>query len=85
MSRKADEYVIGVLFTYVDHTEIKFVTSEDNFKNVCYWEDGKEAKAFSKEHAKDTAYCLCMNGFVAVPMLKADYLTLSNAEKKEEK
>ena len=84
MSRK-EEYVIGVLFTYEDHTEIKFVTNEDNVKKVCYWEDGKEAKTFSKEHAKDTAYALCVNGFVAVPMLKADYLTLSNVEKKEAK
>ena len=41
---------------------------------------------FSKEYAKDLAFGLCMNGYVAIPMLKADYLNLGNPNiEREEK
>ena len=33
---------------------------------------------FAKDYAKDLAWGLCVNGHAAIPMLKADYLNLTN-------
>ena len=78
MARKAEEYVVGVLFAYEDRTEIKYVTNVDISTKVAYWEDGKEAKIFSKDWASDLAWALCVNGNPAIPMIKPDYLDLRN-------
>ena len=45
MARKADEYVVGILFAYEDRTEIKYVTEIDMQTKFAKWEDGKEAKS----------------------------------------
>ena len=47
MARKAEEYVVGILFPYKDRTEIKYVTSVSSEHKVAKW-DGKEAMTFSK-------------------------------------
>lgn len=83
MARKTDKYVIGILFAYEDRTEIKYVTKSDNIEKISYWEDGKEAMTFSKDDAKYLAWALTINGNPAIPMLKPDYITLKNPEKKE--
>lgn len=83
MARKAEQYVIGILLSYKDRTEIKYVTSIQTEPKVAHWEDGETAMTFSKDYAKDLAFGLCMNGYVAVPMLKADYLNLRNPESEE--
>ena len=46
--------------------------------------DGKEAKIFSKDWAKDLAWALCLNGNPAIPMIKPNYLDLVNPKKKED-
>ena len=84
MARKADVYVVGILFTYEDRTEIKYVTEIDMETKYAKWEAGKEAKIFSKDWAKDLAWALSLNGNPAIPMLKADYLDLRNPEKERE-
>ena len=89
MARKAEEYVIGILFPYEERTEIKYVTSILNEVKVAKWEDGKEAMTFlSKAYAKDLAWALSFNGNPAIVMLKESYLTLKNpntVENKEDK
>lgn len=80
MARKAEQYVIGILFSTATETKIKYVTSVQTQPKVAKWEDGKEAMTFSKDYAKDVAFGLCVNGHVAVPILKADYLELINPE-----
>ena len=77
MARKAEKYVIGVLFPYKDRTEIKYVTSVSSEHKVAKW-DGKEAMTFSKAYAKDLAWGLTLNGNPAIIMLKESYLNLSN-------
>ena len=77
MARKAEKYVIGVLFPYQDRTEIKYVTSVSSEHKVAKW-DGKEAMTFSKAYAKDLAWGLTLNGNPAIIMLKESYLNLSN-------
>ena len=84
MARKAEQYVIGILLSYEDRTEIKYVTSVQTEPKVAKWEDGKDAMIFSKDYAKDLAFGLCMNGYAAVVMIKPDYLDLRNPESKEE-
>ena len=84
MARKAEEYVVGILFAYEDRTEIKYVTSIDTQTKVAHWEDGKEAKIFSKDWAKDLAWALCLNGNAAIPMIKPNYLDLVNPDKEKE-
>ena len=84
MARKAEQYVIGILLSYEDRTEIKYVTSVQTEPKVAKWDDGKEAMTFSKDYAKDLAFGLCMNGYAAVVMIKPDYLDLRNPESKEE-
>ena len=84
MARKAEEYVVGILFAYEDRTEIKYVTSIDTQTRVARWELGKEAKIFSKDWAKDLAWALCINGNAAIPMLKPDYLELRNPDVEKE-
>ena len=81
MARKAEQYVIGILSSYEDRTEIKYVTSVQTEPKVAKWDDGKEAMTFSKDYAKDLAFGLCMNGYPAIVMIKPDYLTLVNPEK----
>ena len=80
MARKVEQYVIGILSSYKDRTEIKYVTSVQTEPKVAKWEDGKEAMAFSKDYAKDLAFGLCVNGYAAIVMIKPDYLTLVNPE-----
>ena len=86
MARKAEQYVIGILSSYEDRTEIKYVTSVQTEPKVAKWDDGKEAMVFSKDYAKDLAFGLCINGYPAIVMIKPDYLTLVNpkAESEEE-
>ena len=83
MTRKAEQYVIGVLSSYKDRTEIKYVTSVQTEPKVAKWDEGKEAKTFSKDYAKDLAFGLCVNGYTAIVMIKPDYLTLVNPESNE--
>ena len=84
MARKAkEEYVIGILSSYEDRTEIKYVTSVQTEPKVAHWEDGKEAMEFSKDYAKDLAFGLCVNGYAAIVMIKPDYLTLVNPESED--
>lgn len=78
MARKAEEYVVGILFPYKDRTEIKYVTNVSSEPKVAKWEDGKEAITFSKAYAKDLAWGLTLNGNPAIAMLKKSYLNLSN-------
>ena len=78
MARKAEEYVVGILFPYKDRTEIKYVTNVSSEPKVAKWEDGKEAMTFSKVYAKDLAWGLTLNGNPAIIMLKESYLNLSN-------
>ena len=84
MARKAEQYVIGILLSYEDRTEIKYVTSVQTEPKVAHWEDGKQAMEFSKNYANDLAFGLCANGYAAIVMIKPDYLTLVNpkAERK---
>ena len=84
MARKADEYVVGILFAYEDRMEIKYVTEIDMQTKFAKWEDGKEAKIFSKDWAKDLAWSLSLNGNPAIPMIKPDYLDLVNPEKEKD-
>ena len=84
MARKAkEEYVVGILSSYEDRTEIKYVTSVQTEPQVAKWDDGKEAMIFSKDYANDLAFGLCMNGYAAIVMIKPDYLTLVNPESKD--
>lgn len=78
MARKAEEYVVGILFPYKDRTEIKYVTNVSSEPKVAKWEDGKEVITFSKSYAKDLAWGLTLNGHPAIAMLKESYLNLSN-------
>lgn len=78
MANKKDVYVVGVLETYEDRTEIKYVTDVQYDPKVAKWNAGEPAREFSKGMAKDLALGLCINGYAAIPMLKADYLILKN-------
>lgn len=78
MANKKDIYVVGILETYEDRTEVKYVTNVENKPKVAEWKAGELAMEFSKEYAKDVAFGLCVNGYAAIPMLKADYLELRN-------
>lgn len=78
MSRKAEEYVVGILFPYENRTEIKYVTNVSSESKVAKWEEGKEAIPFSKTYAKDLAWGLTLNGHPAIVMLKEPYLLLEN-------
>ena len=78
MAKKAEQYVVGILFPTKTETTIKYVTSIQTEPKVAKWDDGKEAMIFSKNYAKDLAFGLCMNGYAAIVMIKPDYLTLIN-------
>lgn len=84
MANKRDIYVIGILKAYEDRTEIKYVTNVNSRRKIAEWKAGEKAMEFLKGSAKDLALGLCTNGYVAIPMLKADYLNLKNPESKEE-
>lgn len=81
--RKVEQYVIGILFPTKTETTIKFVTSVQTNHKVARWDDGEPAMTFSKDYAKDLAFGLCVNGYAAIVMIKADYLDLRNAEGEE--
>ena len=83
MARKSEQYVIGILFPTQTETTIKYVTSVQIEPKVAKWDDGEPAMIFSKDYAKDLAFGLCVNGYAAIPMLKADYLDLINPESGE--
>ena len=72
-----------LLSSYEDRTEIKYVTSVHTEPKVAKWDDGKEAMTFSKDYAKDLAFGLCVNGYIAIVMIKPDYLTLVNPESED--
>lgn len=78
MSRKAEEYVMGILFPYENRTEIKYVTSISSKSKIAKWDDGQNAMTFSKAYAKDLAWGLTLNGNPAIAMLKESYLHLEN-------
>lgn len=78
MSRKAEEYVVGILFPYENRTEIKYVTSISSKSKIAKWDDGQNAMTFSKAYAKDLAWGLTLNGNPAIAMLKESYLHLEN-------
>lgn len=80
MARKAEQYVIGILFPTRTETTIKYVTSVQIEPKVAKWDDGEPAMTFSKDYAKDLAFGLCVNGYVAVVMIKENYLDLRNPE-----
>ena len=83
MAKKAEQYVVGILFPTKTETTIKYVTGVQTEPKVAKWDDGKEAMTFSKDYAKDLAFGLCVNGYAAIVMLKPDYLTLVNPESNE--
>ena len=83
MAKKAEQYVVGILFPTKTETTIKYVTSIQTEPKVAKWDDGKEAMIFSKNYAKDLAFGLCMNGYAAIVMIKPNYLTLVNPESKD--
>lgn len=83
MARKAEQYVVGILFSTRTETTIKYITSVQIEPKVAKWDDGKPAMTFSKDYAKDLAFGLCVNGYAAVVMIKADYLDLRNPESEE--
>ena len=83
MAKKAEQYVVGILFPTKTETTIKYVTSIQTEPKVAKWDDGKEAMTFSKDYAKDFAFGLCANGYAAIVMIKPDYLTLVNPESKD--
>ena len=83
MAKKAEQYVVGILFPTKTETTIKYVTGVQTEPKVAKWDDGKEAMIFSKNYAKDLAFGLCMNGYAAIVMIKPDYLTLVNPESKD--
>lgn len=85
MANKEDVYVVGILEAYDDRTEIKFVTSVNMHTKYAEWKDGEKAMEFSGEYAKDLSLGLCMNGYIAIPMLKAEYLNLGNPKAESEK
>lgn len=78
MVNKKDVYVVGILKTYEDRTEVEYVTSVNMCTKYAEWKVGEMAIEFSKEYAKDLAFGLCVNGYIAIPMLKAEYLELRN-------
>ena len=78
MSRKAEEYVVGILFPYENRTEIKYVTSISSKSKIAKWDDGQNAMTFSKAYAKDLAWGLTLNGNPSIAMLKESYLHLEN-------
>ena len=84
MARKAEEYVVGILFPYKDRTEIKYVTSVSRISKTAKWDDGKDAMTFSKDYAKDLAIGIIWNGNPAIVMLKEDWLNLKNPEIREQ-
>lgn len=84
MARKAEKYVVGILFPYEDRTEIKYVTSVLHISKTAKWEDGKDAMTFSKDYAKDLAIGIIWNGNPAIVMLKEDWLNLRNPDAKED-
>ncbi len=81
MARKAEQYAIGILFPTRTETTIKYVTSVQTEPKVAKWDDGETAMTFSKDYAKDLAFGLCINGYAAIPIIKADYLNLINPER----
>ena len=83
MAKKAEQYVVGILFPTKTETTIKYVTSIQTEPKVAKWNDGEEAMTFSKDYAKDLAFGLCVNGYAAIVMIKPDYLTLVNPESNE--
>ena len=62
MARKAEEYIVGILFAYEDRTEIKYVTEIDMQTKFAKWEDGKEAMTFSNgmPHSRATVSRVCV-------------------------
>lgn len=78
MTSREDAYVVGILEAYEDRTEVKYVTTVNSRTKYAEWKSGEVAMEFSKEYAKDLAFGLCVNGYVAIPMLKAEYLNLKN-------
>jgi len=83
-NKNTEEYVIGVLFPTDNETTIKYVTEVQTDPKVAKWEDGKEAKTFSKDYANDLVFGLCMNGYPAISIIKTECLLLENPEKKTE-
>ena len=83
MAKKAEQYVVGILFPTKMQTTIKYATSVQTEPKVAKWNDDKEAMTFSKDYAKDLAFGLCINGYAAIVMIKPDYLTLVNPESNE--
>lgn len=84
MADREETYVVGILEAYKDRTEVKYVTTVNSRTKYAEWKAGEKAMEFSKEYAKDLAFGLCVNGYVAIPMLKADYLNLKNPKREED-
>ena len=78
---KAQEYVVGILFSRENRTEVEFVTGVSNETKTAMWESGKKAQVFTKSYAQDLAFGLVFHGYGAIVMLKPDYLNLENPEK----
>ena len=79
-----EEYVVGILFPTNNETTIKYVTEVQTEPKVAKWDDGKEAKTFSKDYANDLVFGLCTNGYPAISIIKTGCLLLENPEKKTE-
>lgn len=83
-NKSKEEYVVGILFPTDNETTIKYVTEVQTDPKVAKWDDGKEAKTFSKDYANDLVFGLCMNGYPAISIIKTGCLLLENPEKKTE-
>lgn len=71
---KQELYAIGILF---NGNKIKYVTGIGEHKTA-YWSDGEEAIYFSKSWATDMCIGFAWNDISAIPILKQDFITLSN-------
>ena len=76
---KQELYAIGILF---EGNKIKYVTSLGEHKTA-HWSAGEEAMYFTKDWAKDMCIGFAWNGYTAIPILKQDFITLSNPPKEE--
>ena len=71
---KQQLYAIGILKT---GNMIKYVT-EIGEHHTAKWQDGKEAKYFSKAFVLDVCQGFAWNGIAAIPILKQEFITLRN-------
>lgn len=75
--RKCKNYVAIIEY---DGT-LSYVTGMDNATRIAYWEEGKPALDLSASVADSLMDGLLCNGYKAVVIKAADFLTLTNSRK----